>query len=624
MIQGLLNSDTLDVGRMRDQLIDITSQHRKGLSTSIDSITQADGRVRFLGQQFDAISASRLADQQKMVPRTLSGIYSAAADESTEILRAEKKNRHDIEGLQKLSVIAIDRTALGALEQYRSDIDDHEFSGKLLERFADHTSPGLMKEIAEIEAHRSKVDRFFEESQKEVAEAVRQARTNTSQVWKTLMTDLTRSLFYQNKSSNDMMDSVLSQAMLLADSVPGDTNRTIQRIYEAFMKGEDVMKYRLNDIALTASNVSTQDDSSMDQSELKMTNRTYAIFDNFRGFLGNRSSVMTKMAVHAPLAVPFRLGAERFTAQRLLISNARELVGKEANKIQKAMNDEVSRINRTLNELSIQTARAGMRSKLDASSMGNMMSSTNQFLENFFTDSNAVVKDYDHELVGLKNRNQISAEMLYDKVVQVKATAANMMGRIAEQLVQNRRVSASDSTIDPIILTAIVRSQVAALAQLFDIYSRGTGLEGLLRVAIDTSQDAGATVLHVLETRPAALEHDMGNALEILRGNEDEVSAKVADFQALSEDIESQVADFRRDIDSWTNSTINSLNTSRGVMQSWDLSEPNIATLLVSSVSNLAQNIESSLQRSLPKVASKRLNDTMDAYMRNFTLKMAP
>ena len=623
MIQGLLTSDATDVGRMRDQLIDIAGQHRSGMSSGIDAIAQADGRVKFLGQQFDALSARRLADQQHVLPLGLSGIYSAAADESTGIVRAEQKTRHKIEGMKEVSLIAIDRTALGALEKYRSDIDNHESYANSLKRFADSASPGLERASSELQGHRDKMDRFFEQSRRDVAEAVRTARTNTSQVWDTLLTELTERLSHRNRSSNEVLDAILTQAMSLADSVPADTNQTIQRIYEAFMNGEDVMKYQLNDIAVTAFNVSNGDDSKLDQSEIGMTDRVSAIFDNLHDVLGNRTSIMSNMAGNGPLPVPFQLAADRFMAQKMLKMHARQLVGQQNSKMQRTLYEEVGNINKTLNELAIQTARAGMKSTLDASSMGGMMSSTNQYLEKFFSDSNVVVNDYGNELEIQKNKNQISAEMLYDKVVQVKATAANMMGHIAEQLVRNREDAISDSTTDPKMMTAIVRSQVTALAQLFDIFSRGTGLQGLLRVAIDTSQDAGATILHVVETRHAALEHDVGSALDEIRRNENEVNARISDFQAAADDIESQATDFRHDIDLWKNSTMISLNASRDIVQSWDFSEPNIATLLVSSVSNLVQNIESSLRHSLSPEASNRLNSSMNEYMRNFSLSMA-
>jgi hypothetical protein len=610
------------LGEIRGQLDDSVNQQSRSVGFGVDSMNEANSRIKTLTNQFDSISSDRVGHIDATMQGAQAPLYQTAASVLAPSSRIADMNMNKINQLGLIGRSSIDRISLDAMERGRNEIGRHRYFASLLKRFVDGTSPQLAKAAGEIVAQRIKAGEFFTRARQDVGRAIREGRGNTTELWEIALSDLKDRISRHNTTSLDLLNLISGSIIRQMDQTPANVSTSIARFVDAFMNQENLLEIQLRNVSKTAINVTAVSNQNLTKTRLNSTYDTSNSYRLLQTLMNQSVHVLGNSALvaQAPAPVPFSLISRTLQGRARAAQAAKQITDLTIGQINDMLNAAVQTANVSVQNASVETFRAGIHAKLDAQLSANKMASTDAFLRQFYGDTDNVVQDYRDEIEAYERNNTMTSESLYDQLIQVKSAALNSMGQIAERVAKNREFSDSNQAANPKITTGLIRQQVTAIGKLFDIYNEGTGLNGILNAAKRNVEDAGATFIHIAQSKAADLDSQLADMNSELGQDVQDVLDRQANFQAEADDFNNTVSDMRNGVDMWTNTTLQGLRYLDNQVAGFNQTLPNISPPVLSALNTLVTTIESTLARSLSVNRSKALNQTLSTYMAQFNL----
>jgi hypothetical protein len=516
----------------------------------------------------------------------------------------------------------MDKATLEIMEKRKLELDRHYFFIKMLKKFTDAASPEVAKSLSQLMTDKKKMESVLGKARTDLNKAVGNAKNITGEPWNDLVKNFVKLFNSRNESSKGMLATLKNEYRAALERFPKQLNATVDRVFEAFANQEDVLKVRL----LSSSEaVAKETANAANQSNTAAWNNSRVIagvYGNFRQWLGDqkRASDHLGMMVGLPNPIPYAMVGEVYKRRSKSEKRAEFLAKQQMEDVNLLLNAAVKEANTTLLQAQQEAFRSKIRDNLDAQSMTALIDNTDKKIKDLFGASNEVVKDYQNLVAAQENKYKMTAETLYDNVVSAQAEASETMARIAKKLSENREKSVKDNYVDPRLQIGLVRQQAIAIGELFQIYNKGTGLDGMLDLALRNVDDSASTGLHASESELARIDRDLHERGSDLEYKYRSLVDGFTKYQSASDDVNNTAGDLQHAVDLWRNHTVLGLTSVDASIDSINTKGPDIVKRVYSALGNLVQTIESSLRRSLSVNASLALNKSLDTYMANLNL----
>ena len=624
-IRDMLQDPLDQLGHIQSQLDNAVNLNSRSVGSGIDSITDAKSKVGLASESFDSISTDRLNGVDSAVSSASAPIYQIAARESNAASRMAYVQMHKLSQFGFHSGSMVDGVGLDFLEQRKSELERHKRLASMLQRFVDGTSPMLAKAAAELVNERFKAASVFGNARRDLWRYRTDQRENMTEIWEERLRDIKDRLLLHNSTSIDELNSVSAEALAQMEDVPERVRASVEKFVDAFMNQENLLEIQLRNVSKSAMNKTALARQNLTTSQLNTTANTSVIYGQLRNLtqLSTRVLASNRLLAQAPFPLPFQLVSRVLRSRANATQVAKAVTDTTIDQINARLNNAMSQVNNTMRNATTSTFRAGIESQMNSQFASQKVSSIDSFLKTIYGDTDDVVDDY-RSLVGAQvNKSAITADGLFDKLTQVKSGASDMLGLIAQHIAQSRESSAAANIETPKITTGLIRQQVAAIGKLFDIYNKGSGLQGILKSGQNNLIDAGATLLHMVQVKNADLDNELDSVNRTLSRNVNEINDGVTNFRAEIDDVNNTVVDLRVGIGMWANTTFQDLKSLDNRTRTFNLSQPDIRNPILSALTNLVQIIETALSRSLSANKSSALNKSLNSYVSKLNLTLS-
>ena len=614
-----LNPAAEEMGHIHSQFDNALDLELRSLAASMDSIREARNQQNTLSRAKDMFKqlggVGPVMDAKSMFAQYQADMKKRevllASDWRTQIMRAQGYSDREIA-----------KTILDAQEEQRTKLQRSQYFAKTLKKFIDAVSPDLAIASADLIAFRDKAATFFTKARSDVTNAVNNATAVTRNDWEEELKNFTRRLAHRNETYEKLLHAIGDDFLGKLERIPAQINTTVDNVFEAFSHQEDVLKVKLLGVEEAAVNETAVEANRTNVAGL---NGTMAISDLFKDLRkiqvdGQKTLMDQRLKIGLPAPIPFPLVRNVFSKQKQSALKAQAMARQQMEDVGRILDAATREANNTLATAKVETFRSKIHQELDARAVVNIMNSTDNKIQALFGETDDVVKDY-QKLVDMQgNKNKISADVLYDQLVATQAEASNTIGRIAYDFVNNRNHALEDKLPIPKLQVALVRQQAIAIGKLFEVYNKGTGMEGMLDTALHNLDDTAATILHATEARLSAVDHEVDQQAVQLDKKYREIGEGVTKFQTASDDVNTTAVDLEHKVDVWRNTTLGGIRQQRDQISQLKTTAPEIQGRVYSSLGGLVKTIESSLRRSLSLNDSLALNKSLDSYMAKLNL----
>jgi hypothetical protein len=145
----------------------------------------------------------------------------------------------------------------------------------------------------------------------------------------------------------------------------------------------------------------------------------------------------------------------------------------------------------------------------------------------------------------------------------------------------------------------------------------------LLKSALQTTEDAGATFLHQSAARNADMEQQLSQNAHSGEAMIAEIQDDTLNFMDSLNEIDQQASSLGTGLDSWSRSIGESVGNLTLAINNLNITAPNVSAMLNASIKSLVSSIESSLGRSMNSSNWLKLNNSLDAYLSKLNLTVA-
>jgi hypothetical protein len=576
--------------------------HQNQGTNNVNALSTAQQAVAVAGISAQSQAQSSASGVNQTVTGALGSISSFLAAADNDASAAVHAQSQKISSMQTQADIMVGQVSMSQMDQVRSVAASIDALMKQVNSYLGSNGSPLYSDIQALGGSAQKLFTFMDFLAKEHDAIAADAADQGKYTWDDVLRAMLSSLRSDNATALNQLDQISASFNSSASGLAANVSSEMQGLAADFANVANSLKNQLNSMSDSAS-------ASMGSGSGQVGS-TISALEAIQKSLGTLSATASQNLVNASseqsvvdgkdMQNAFAVSAQANDAAAADAKFASETLAK----VQAAATEQANQALASMQANQVPAGdvqRAGSLAMLDASMAQSKLAQQKAAIEKLNADSSSIASDYAAEIQAQEAERQGKASLVYDSVVAAKGATSAMVGKIAQQMAQNRAARASNITStqsDESIQIALVRRGMSGLLNIFDRFV------SVVSSSFDSSTSDRdsfvAALLGGLRQRLIQLDNDIYQANQALVQNLIELQNSSDAFQ--NDEFDRDLAAFVQDLQTWGQSELSTIQEQdtniQNAVNSATLTAPSTLDSTVNSaVLNIAQTAQSVLQK---------------------------